>query len=139
MNDRIRNLGLIYFPISLTILVILTYTGVIQNYICGMAVLIMGYGDGLAAVFGMKFGKKKIFGMKSYVGSVAMFFTSLIVMILFSNYYNLGYTNSAKSFAITLLIALAVTVIEIFTPLGLDNITVPLSSAFLLHFSTSSL
>ena len=61
-----------------------------------------------------------------------MLITTLSVIILFSNNYHLGFTSSIIALYRT--IALIVTIIEIFTPFGLDNITVPLSSALFLHF-----
>ena len=49
--DR-RNLGTVYFPISLLVLVNLCWRGVMPVWVGGVAVLVLGWGDGLAALVG---------------------------------------------------------------------------------------
>ena len=49
--DR-RNLGTISFPISLLVLVNLCWRGVMPVWVGGIAVLVLGWGDGLAALVG---------------------------------------------------------------------------------------
>ena len=56
-----KTLGTVYFPISLLILVFLSFGAWNRPEIGAMGILIMGYGDGLAAVFGQRYGKKKIY------------------------------------------------------------------------------
>lgn len=75
MDDKRRNYGLIYFPVTLLLLVILQYQGVVSTLVCSIAVFVMGYGDGLAALVGSKWGKKKlpVPGMiKSWAGTLTM-------------------------------------------------------------------
>ena len=74
------DLGTVYFPISLIILIILTWDGGLLGadfkYLGALGILIMGYGDGFAAIVGENYGKRKykIFGNeKSLEGSIAMF------------------------------------------------------------------
>src|SRR5208337_4826861 len=54
--DR-HNLGTVYFPISLLVLVNLCWRGVVPVWVGGLAVLVLGWGDGLAALVGEGRGK----------------------------------------------------------------------------------
>ncbi|OHT00472.1 dolichol kinase [Tritrichomonas foetus] len=133
LTERVRNYGLIYFPISLTILSILHSYSYIPKYSVGIGILSMGYGDGLAALLGRKFGKNRIKAVncaKSYQGSSAMFLSTLVVVLLFECHYNLCDGLIERSIK-ACIIALVTTVAEIFTPKGLDNISVPMVAAFL--------
>ena len=127
LDDRKRNYGLIYFPITLLILVIFQYTGVFSSLACSIAVLIMGYGDGLAALVGTKWGKKKLpFGAvnKSAIGSLTMAgVTFLITFIGLLNFSPLGF---GAILGASFLLALVCSLVEGYTPFALDNITVPL-------------
>ncbi|KAK8889449.1 dolichyl monophosphate biosynthetic process [Tritrichomonas musculus] len=132
MNDRTRNYGLIHFPLSLAILIILQHFNIITEYMTGIAVLIMGYGDGLAALLGKKFGVSKIHplvGKKTYVGSFTMLITSIFIMVFFSELYQLGWATSFSGISIILITAIVATLLEVLTPFGLDNLSVPIGTA----------
>ncbi|OHT09908.1 dolichol kinase [Tritrichomonas foetus] len=138
MNDRTRNYGLIYFPISLVILIIMEHSGFITKYMNGMAILVMGYGDGFAAIIGKKYGVSKIHGKKTYLGSLTMLITSFIVLSLFSYFYDLGLTNSSSGILTMVITSIVATVNEIFTPFGLDNLSVPIGTAITLRYLTQN-
>ncbi len=127
MDDKKRNYGLIYFPITLLILVILQYQGVFSPLHCSIAVFVMGYGDGMAALIGTKWGKKKlpVPGItKSWAGTLTMASVSAIVALI-----GLGFFSSLTFpvlLGISLVIGIVAAIMEAFTPLGLDNITVPM-------------
>ena len=123
------NLGTVYFPISLLILVLLTFTDVIgaSTYIGAIGILIMGYGDGLAAVIGKKYGKHPLAFGKSFEGSITMFIVSFLVTFTIL----VRYGSLVSAVLVGLGVAIAGTVIELFTPKGLDNLTVPLGTAIL--------
>lgn len=117
-------LGTVYFPISLLILVIVTFL-IEQPFIGAIGILILGYGDGLAAVIGKKYGKHKLMFGKSVEGTITMFVTSLIVS------FSLLVIFTPRYVWLAVLIALFATVVEVVTPKGLDNLSVPLlTSAF---------
>ena len=123
MGDRKRDNGLIYFPITLLILTLCKYKNVMTDTDVILGVLAMGYGDGLAALIGSKVGKHKYiaFGAtKSYEGSFVMFITVLIIALILS-----------FSLPIAFLLALCATILESVTPLGLDNLTVPIITALI--------
>ena len=120
------NLGTVYFPISLLILVVLTF-GVLKNpYIGAIGILVMGYGDGLAAVIGKAYGKHKFAFGKSIEGSLAMFIISFIVVFVVS----INIASILVSLILALGVAAFATMIELLTPKGLDNLSVPLGSSF---------
>jgi phytol kinase len=132
LDDRKRNYGLIYFPISLLILVLLQFSGILSSLACLIGVLVMGYGDGFAALIGKKWGKKKLplpYGGKSYVGTFAMlaisFAVSLVLLLGFSP------VSFKTALGVSVLIGLVASVVEAVTPLGIDNLSVPLLCAFL--------
>ena len=123
MGDRKRDNGLVYYPISLLILVVLYSMGYISSssMICG--VLIMGWGDGFAALIGYRWGKHSYVIYKKYKksieGTVAMTIVSFAIAFFFGG----------LSFVDALLVAAAASALENITPLGFDNITVPIASA----------
>lgn len=124
--------GTIYYAIAILILSIVTF-GIINKPIVGLAgMFVMCFGDGFAAVFGKKFGKKKYeIGntTKSYLGS----FTMLVITfgIIFTVFSYLGTTyNIAKA----ILVAVIATILEAVSIKGTDNITVPLITSSLVFF-----
>ncbi len=140
------NLGTIYFPLSLLALVFLTFDGLFPVYTGAIGVLIMGWGDGLAALVGERVtvGRYVVAGRgvrranamteptqpratKSLAGSITMFAASFaaaaIVVGTLGPRAGLG-TVTARAAAV----AAVATIVEAATPLGLDNLTVPICS-----------
>lgn len=129
-----KDLGTVYYAISLLILSLTTFNNKELSYIGALGILIMGYGDGFAAIVGTSFGKHrfKIFGNhKSIEGSLTMFLFSFIVSIIILYIFN---PVSILFFSFTL--ALLSTILELFSPIGLDNLTVPLGSAMFFYIMT---
>jgi phytol kinase len=136
-EQRSRNLGTIYFPIALLVNVLLTWAGSIPIWIGGLGIMIMGYGDGLASLVGERFGRRPIiiFGnRKSVAGTVTMFLASAAVsavfILVFADAPSQGITAPTVAVA-ALTTAAAATLIELLTPFGLDNLTVPIITALL--------
>lgn len=123
------DLGTIYYAVSLLLLALFSFSSYGSPIIGGLGILIMGYGDGLAAVVGKKYpvipyhlGSNE----KSVAGTLTMFLSSFLVSFLF-----LTLTNQDQTFFPALLLSVIATVLEVVTPWGLDNLSVPLlSSAF---------
>lgn len=123
-------LGTVYYAISLLILAIITF-GITNKPEIGLcSVLIMGYGDGLAAVIGKrvksyeyKIGNTK----KTLVGSLTMFVITFIIIGIY-----LG-TTGINLWAIkSIVTAIILTIIEAVSTKGTDNITIPISACTLL-------
>ena len=145
-EQRSKNLGTIYFPIALTATVLLTWAGPVPVWVGGVGILVLGYGDGMAAVIGERStrGRFPIVGtMKSAAGTATMFAFSAAVVTVFLLVFADPATliapgaSAAASIALTaIVVAAAATVVEVVTPFGLDNLTVPIATTLLLHWIT---
>lgn len=124
-----HGLGLMYYAISWTVLAYFFFD---HKEIIAIGILAMSYGDGLASIIGMKYGHKKyaIFNdSKSYMGSLAMFVFTFILMIVALLFYEITLT---LDIVIMLLCISAISaIVEGITPIGLDNLTVPFVTALL--------
>jgi phytol kinase len=96
--------------------------------------MVMSWGDGMAALIGKRFGKHTFIYMgnkRSLEGSLAMFVTSLIVMLgIFAS----GHSLSASDIGVAIPVAVIAAMLEAFSPGGTDNLSVPLASASLSYF-----
>ena len=132
-KNRFKNLGTVYYALSVAILTHLTFMDPQLRIAGGLGILAMGYGDGLAAVIGQFYGKHtySIFrGHKSYEGTLAMLVSVIAVSALY-----LLWQVGAIDWPVVVLIAAIATGIEAISPYGLDNLFVPLMTA-LLYFIT---
>ena len=96
-----------------------------------IGILIMTWGDGMAAVIGRKFGKHtyQIFNTnKSWEGSLVMMSLSFIVCSMI-----LGFTGESvsKILVVSLITSIVATIFEMFSNFGIDNLTVPVVSALI--------
>ncbi|MBR3207959.1 MAG: DUF92 domain-containing protein, partial [Bacillus sp. (in: Bacteria)] len=97
------------------IMILLSNFGIGNMTALGVGLLGMGWGDGLAALIGMKFGKHKMNTSKSLEGSAAFFVAVTVIAFLFTH-----------NVILSVVCGLTGAVFEFTTPFGLDNITVPL-------------
>ena len=101
--------------------------GWVGNKYLTMAVLYAwGYGDAFAALVGTKFGKHKIYGKKSWEGTVAMCVIALISVLTVLLIINI--VEWYFVFVVGVVVSVAVSATELFMPNGLDTITCPLVS-----------
>ena len=129
-EDKKDGLGTVYYAISLFILSIITFGPLKRPELGLIAVLIMSYGDGLAAVIGKNVESKKYKignSEKSVAGSATMFIITFTLVALY-----LALIASPFWFIKSLIASLIITVIEAVSIKGLDNITVPILSFILL-------
>lgn len=133
------SLGTIYYPVSLLVLVFLTFGGVFPVYTGALGVLIMGWGDGMAALIGRRSSRLRftVFGFgtfKSVRGTVAMFLASLLVSIGVLSVFS--FAGGIDSIILTSVkVAATATAIEVLTPFGLDNLTVPILTTVLFNLA----
>ncbi|HVO39164.1 MAG TPA: hypothetical protein VMV03_09080 [Spirochaetia bacterium] len=131
-DGRKRDRGMILYSASLLVLVNLSWRSVIPIWIGGIGALVMGWGDGLAGIVGRRFGGAgvSIWGRrKTAAGTVTMFAASLavvLVMMLVFGARPLGIPAAASAVGT----AAAATALELLTPFGMDNLTIPLGTAF---------
>ncbi len=125
--DR-QSFGTFFYAVSIGIV-----TAVFWNlnlpYYGVIGILIMAWGDGLAAIIGMRFGKHPylIFGnTKSWEGTLTMLLVSytIVSIVLFSVQGNIWQT-----WVVGIPVAIAATAVESIAQWGLDNLSVPLIGA----------
>jgi phytol kinase len=127
-----HGLGLVYYAITWTVL---AYVFFDHREIIAMGILAMSYGDGLASVIGIKYGERKYTffkDVKSYVGSLAMFVCTFLLLVIALVFYAEPLTT--RTVAYLLCMAGVATVVEGITPLGLDNLSVPFVTAVMYWF-----
>lgn len=125
-----KSLGTFFYAISIGVLIGYFWT-IKQPQYAALGILIMAWGDGLAAVIGQRWGQHKyqVFGnSKSWEGSLTMLFVSFVVcaLILLATQ-----GNNQTTWIVCIAVAVVATGLETFSKYGIDNLTVPLSSAFL--------
>ena len=131
--DR-KSYGTLFYCLSLFILIYFYWDKDPTSLIAGF--FIMTFGDGFAGLIGKNFNSKSwhyLNQKKSFLGTITMFFTSLIVVFCLS-YLN-KYSFNINFFTI----ALISTVLEQFSIFGIDNFIVPISAAFCFNFFITGL
>ena len=124
-----QSLGTFFYAISIGLLTIWFWPEQPQYTVLG--ILVMAWGDGLAATVGQRFGRHpyQVWGLKkSWEGTLTMGAASFVAISL-----TLFAVQGAiwQTWAIALVVAIAATALEAFSKLGVDNLTVPLGSAAL--------
>jgi phytol kinase len=129
-------------------MVLLTWGGPVPIWMGGLGILVLGWGDGLASIVGERTGSgilKVLGNRKSLAGSATMFVASSFVTLAFFLVFALpnealvagGLVASIGTAATVtvgvLATALVATVVELVTPFGLDNLTVPIVTALFVY------
>lgn len=110
-----RSWGMVWYPLSVAAMVLLSHFGIGTTAAFGCGLLGMGWGDGLAALVGSRFGKRRIVGSKTWVGTVTMLCVVTLICGLLTGLWGMA-----------LVCGIVGAVLEAVTPLDLDNISVPL-------------
>lgn len=123
-----KSLGTFFYAVSIGLLVGYFWT-IEQPHYAVLGVLVMTWGDGLAALVGQRFGQHPylLWDMKkSWEGSLTMAVVSFAVssLVLLSVYGATWQTG-----VISIVVAAIATGLEAFSKFGIDNLTVPLASA----------
>jgi phytol kinase len=123
-----KSLGTFFYAVSIGILTAVFWNLDLPHYAV-IGILIMAWGDGLAAIIGQRFGKHPytVFGnTKSWEGTLTMFAVSyaIVSIVLLSVQGNIWQT-----WVVGIPVAIVATGVESIAQWGLDNLTVPLSSA----------
>ena len=126
-----KSLGTFFYAVSIGVLAGIFWQNFPQYTTIG--ILVMAWGDGMAAIVGQRLGKHKyqILGIeKSWEGSGAMAIASFVVTLLVL----LGIQgNSTETWLTGLLVAAIATGLEAFSKFGLDNLTVPIVSGLICY------
>ena len=112
-REESNDFGTVYYAVSLSMITFAAYQFNMVTA-ASIALFVMGYGDGFAALIGKKVPSKKIRPNKSILGSLTMVLVSFGVSYYWS-----------QDIVISFVIAITAGVVELFSPKGLDNLTVP--------------
>lgn len=118
-----NNYGALYFALSY---VMLTYVAYRFNPLAtgaGMGLMVMAYGDGLAALVGQHAGRYRytlFHGYKTIEGSITMALVSMVVVALLS-----WVDQGVLMWPMILLMGVLASFVEALSPYGLDNLFVP--------------
>ncbi|MGB3615561.1 MAG: diacylglycerol/polyprenol kinase family protein [Elainellaceae cyanobacterium] len=128
-----RSFGTFFYSLSIGILIALFWPLKQPEY-AALGVLVMAWGDGMAALVGQRFGSHpyEIGGMKkSWEGSLAMAVASGVVSfgVLWIAHIPGYQANLGQMGVVALAIALLATTLEAISIWGIDNLTVPFCSA----------
>jgi len=129
ITEEGHSLGLVFYAVSYTVLALVFAS---KPYVVAAGILPMAYGDAAASIIGEKYGKRRyrVLANKSLEGSAAMFLASFFSLSIGLVYFSGLYSFSAfdKIFAV-LGAAIIATLVEFVSPLGFDDLTVPVLSA----------
>lgn len=131
MERKEDTLGTVWYALALTILTFVLFDTKNFVYIGAIAVLVLGYGDGLAALLGNAFGKHRFSNGKSLLGSLVMFVTSFVV-----SYAILNFSIGDYLYLYCFIIASFASAIELISPKGTDNLFLPLGLTALIYYMT---
>ncbi len=130
-REKQDGLGTVYYALALLIVVIITF-GITKRPEIGLcSILIMGYGDGLAAVIGKKIKSPeyKIGNTKKTIaGTLTMFIITFVILALFSNI-----TGISMWLIKSVISAIILTIVEAVSIKGTDNLSLPLTACALLY------
>jgi phytol kinase len=128
-----KTLGIFYYALSITLLVAWFWSIGRPEYAV-IGVLVMAWGDGLAALVGTRWGKRAYEFMgskKTLEGSLAMVAASFLVILVVNA---IASGISISTILLALPVAIIAAILEAVSPGGTDNLTVPIVSATLCYF-----
>jgi len=131
ITEEGHQLGLVFYAISYTLLALL-FSSKPSLPVMAAGLVPMVYGDAAASLIGERYGKRRyrFFADKSLEGSAAMFFASFISLVASLAFFSLFYPFSVfDRIPVAIAVATIGTLVEGFSPLGFDNLTVPAFSA----------
>ncbi|MFW9927797.1 MAG: DUF92 domain-containing protein [Candidatus Thorarchaeota archaeon] len=131
-------LGTVWYAVSLTVLVVLSFD---IPWIIAASFLPLAYGDGLAAVVGSRAhngflwsfgGKKSLLGTWTFIW--ATFFSVLFGLAIF-NVLGFASLNIKTILLLAIVLAIIASLIEFFSPKGLDNLFIPIGALIFLNIT----
>ncbi len=128
MTEDGHRLGLIFYAVSYTLLALFLGS---KPYVVAVGILPMAYGDSAASIIGEKYGRRKykLTANKSFTGSAAMFLASFFSVTAGLFFFSALYSFSIYDKLLPAIAAVvAATLVEGFSPMGFDNLTIPFFS-----------
>jgi len=129
ITEKGHHLGLVFYAVAYTFLALLFAS---KPQVVAAGILPMAYGDSAASMVGEKYGRRRyrFIAEKSLEGSTAMFLASFFSFTISLTFFSALYSFSVfeKLFP-ALAVAIVATLVEGLSPMGFDNLTVPIFSA----------
>jgi dolichol kinase len=129
MSGEKRNIGLILFPLSTALALVLFWEGP-ARVIGAASMLVLALGDASGALVGRRFGRRHyvVLGhQRSLEGSAAMFAASFLAVVAAFVVFSAPVNSSVLLGAV--IAATVATGVEAVCPWGLDNLLIPVSVA----------
>lgn len=124
--------GLVFYAISWAILALVLFD---DRLAASIAIVAMSYGDGVGGLVGKRYGRKKLWKDKSYIGTATVALGSFLATFIVIGFYTYlsGSMPELNVFPYTLpeaiglaaLVGAFVAVVELFSPGEYDNLIVP--------------
>ncbi len=133
-----KSLGTFFYALSIGVLAQGFWSRGQPQYLA-IGILVMAWGDGMAAIIGKKFGRHsyEMLGVnKSWEGSLTMMGVSFLVISVILLWVGEPVLTVAM---VSLIVSMAAMGLEAFSQLGIDNLTVPLGSAVLAFYLINGL
>jgi len=127
--------GLVMYAISWTVIAYLLFGDLVA---ASIAIVAMSFGDGMGELVGRRFGRLRYMPHRTLEGSLAVFFATMLGIIVISWFYFsvVGYTGGTEPellFQFALAVAGFVAFLEAVTPGSVDNLVMPLVVAGFMH------
>jgi diacylglycerol kinase (CTP) len=125
-NEKNQLTGATYLVVGVFIIVFFFTRDIVM-----LSLLFLAFADPIASYFGIKYGKDRLFGRKSFQGTLAAFFTCLLVAGTYFYSHNL---MTDRLLIVSVLAGLAGAIAEAI-PIGRldDNLVLPVFSAIMLY------
>lgn len=141
MDSAQASYGTVYFALSITILLAWLWrrSASDRSALAAAAIMIMTWGDAAAALIGQRLGQRRdrIWGQsRTLEGSATMLAVSLVASTSTLSLYGDVAVRPALAWSLTA--AVVATMVEGFSPQGLDNLTVPLVTGLVFVFLAGS-
>ena len=130
-----KSYGIIIYPVSMLLLIILSFEVFHDIRIGGIGLLALSYGDGFAALVGKRFNYVpfEIWGNKKTLsGSIAMLLATFISVTIYLRITQLQVTLLGVAIP-AFWIAIVSTASELITPFGIDNLAIPISAVLVYY------
>jgi dolichol kinase len=125
--DR-KTCGAYLLPVSIGVTYYISIWWLQNNLFFILPIVILAISDPLAYYFGTVYKSKRIKSGKTAIGTLAFFLSTFIICSLIFWFQS----AEIKNIGIALCISVVVSVIELISPNGTDNLTIPLSVIVLL-------
>ena len=121
-DESKKSLGTVYYAVSMTVMAALCHLSPRCLPCYAMGLFCMALGDGFAPIFGaMKKGNRVLVGQRTLYGSISVFVICLVVTAAVNALFGMGLPWWTMP-----LMALIGAALELVSPRGLDNLTLPL-------------